>query len=79
MSEVLKSFITIIISGLTDFAKGIGAAINDTVTSLCLVTSEQGAVTGLSTFGGVLAIFAGISLAVGITTLIFHFVKGLGK
>ncbi len=79
MSEVLKSFIAIIISGLTDFAKGIGTAINDTVTSMFLTTSEQGAVTGLSTFGGVIAIFAGIALAVGITTLIFHFVKGIGK
>lgn len=79
MSEVLKSFIVIIISGLTDFAKGIGTAINDTVTAMFLTTSEQGAVTGLSTFGGVIAIFAGIALAVGITTLIFHFVKGIGK
>lgn len=79
MSEVLKSFIQIFISGLTDFAKGIGAAINDTVASMFLVTNEAGTVTGLSTFGGVLAIFAGISLAVGITKLIFHFVKGLGN
>lgn len=37
------------------------------------------AVTGLSTFGGVVAIFAGVALAVGLTSLVFHWVSNIGK
>ena len=44
-----------------------------------LATGENGTVTGLSTFGGVVAIFAGVALAVGLTSLVFHWVSKIGK
>jgi hypothetical protein len=58
-------------------ATGIGTGLQSAVESLFLTTSE-GAVTGLSTFGGVVAIFGGIALAVGFTTLIFNWIKSIG-
>lgn len=42
------------------------------------VDSTTHAVTGLSVFGGVLAIFAGISLCVGITTRVYMWISSLG-
>lgn len=42
-----------------------------------LDTSVEGT-TKLSMFGGIIAIFAGISLAVGLTTLVTKFIMSLG-
>lgn len=57
MSAVLSEFIQILIGGITDIAQGIGSGVNQYVSDLFLVTGTDGAVTGLSTFGGVIAIF----------------------
>lgn len=79
MSAVLKEFITLLVSGISELATGIGSGVNGFVTDLFLKTSDAGAITGLSTFGGVVAIFGGISLATGITTLIFNWVRSIGN
>ena len=52
---------------------------NGFVKDLFLEVDAQGAITGLSTFGGVVAIFGGIALAVGITTLIFNWIRSIGN
>lgn len=78
MSSVLTEIITLLTSGLTAMGTGIGKGLNDIVTSMFLVKAESGGGTTLSTFGGIIVVFAGIGLAVGLTKLIYHFICSLG-
>lgn len=79
MAEVLSEFVKILVSGIVDLAKGIAHGVTEMATALFLKTGEAGAVTGLSTFGGILAIFAGLSLAIGITTKVYTWITSLGN
>ena len=79
MTAVLTEFVQILVGGIVDLAKGIANGVAEMATALFLKTGEQGAVTGLSTFGGIVAIFAGLALAVGITTKVYLWVTSLGK
>ena len=78
MSAVLNEIITTLTSGISQMATGIGTGIGNLVTEIFLKVDESGAVTGLSTFGGVIVIFAGIGFAVGLSKLVVHWVSGLG-
>lgn len=79
MTAILTEFIQLLVGGISELAKGIGTGVNGFVKDLLLVTESNGTVTGLSTFGGVVAIFGGIALAVGITTLIFNWIRSIGN
>lgn len=79
MSEVLTEFIGLIGGGITTLAKSVGSGLNTAVKEMFLAVNETGAVTGLSTFGGIIAVFAGVALAIGLTTKIFMFITSLGK
>ena len=79
MGDILSEFIKLLVGGISDLATGIGSGVNGFVKDLFLEVDAQGAITGLSTFGGVIAIFGGIALAVGITTLIFNWIRSIGK
>lgn len=79
MSAVLVEFIQLLVAGIAELASGIGTGVNQYVQDLFLVVDNTGAVTGLSTFGGVTAIFGGIALAVGLTTLIFNWIRSIGN
>lgn len=79
MATVLTEFINILVGGVTQMATGLAGGIVAMAKALFLeVNAETGAVTGLSIFGGVIAIFAGISFAVGITTRVYLWVTSLG-
>lgn len=77
MGNVLTEFVELLIGGIVELGSGIAQGANQMVTDLFLTTTEGA--TGLSTFGGVLAIFAGVSLAVGFTTLIFNWIRSIGN
>lgn len=79
MGDILSEFIQLLVGGIKDLAIGIGTGVNGFVKDLFLEVDAQGAITGLSTFGGVVAIFGGIALAVGITTLIFNWIRSIGN
>lgn len=79
MSAVLTEFIGLLVGGISELAGGLGTGIQQYVTDLFLTTGESGTITGLSTFGGVVAIFGGIALSVGLTTLIFNWVRSIGN
>lgn len=69
----MTEIVTLLTSGIVQFGSGLGQGISSFVEELVL--NEAGT---LSSFGGIVVIFAGISLAVGITALVFRFVTSLG-
>lgn len=79
MGTVLNEFVETLVGGISGIATGIGTGVNNFVQDLFLTVDAQGAVTGLSTFGGVVAVFGGISLAVGLTTLVFNWIRNIGN
>lgn len=76
MVEILNEIIDLLVGGLTSMAEGIGSGLNDMATSL-FVTNVDG-VESLSTFGGIIAIFGGIGLCVGLTTMVTKWIMSLG-
>lgn len=75
--SILSEITEILVGGLTNLATGIGSGLNEMVTAAFIKTGEGGA-QSLSTFGIVIAVFAGIGLAVGLTTLVTKWVMSLG-
>lgn len=79
MGEVFGEFTEILVGGVPALGSGIGTGVNEFVTDLFLKVSETGTIEGLSMFGGVTAIFGGVGLAVGLTTLIFNWIRSIGN
>ncbi len=77
MAQLLNQIVELLVGGITGMATGLGRGINQYVTDLFIVTGESG-VMSLSSFGGMVAIFGGIALAVGITRRIFNWLISLG-
>lgn len=57
MSTALSEFVQILVGGIQQLATGIAQGVSAMAQELFLETAE-GAVTGLSVFGGIVAIFA---------------------
>lgn len=78
MQNLINEIVTGLTSGITSFATAFGTGIQNIVTSLfCEMT--EGQITGLSSFGIVVIVFAGVSLVIGITTRIFMWITSLGN
>ena len=78
MAEVLNEIITLLTSGISGIATGIGDGLGNLVESIFLKVGSEGTVEGLSVFGGVIVIFAGVGFAVGLSKLVVHWISGLG-
>ena len=78
MIGVLEEIIDLLTSGISGIATGIGDGLGNLVESIFLKVGSDGAVEGLSVFGGVIVIFAGVGLAVGLSKLVVNWVSGLG-
>ena len=78
MSAILTEIITILVAGISGIATGIGEGLTTLVTSIFLETGAEGAMT-LSTFGGLIVVFAGISLAIGLSRWVVNWVTSLGN
>ena len=84
MASVLQEFVEILVSGISSLATGIANGIVAMAKALFLEVSVDSTthvetVTGLSVFGGIVAIFAGLALAIGITTRVYTWVTSLGN
>lgn len=77
MGEILTEFIGLLVGGISELATGIGTGLNNAVTAMFLETAEG--VTSLSTFGGMVAIFGGIALAIAFVTMVFHWLESIGN
>ena len=78
MKEVLAEIIDLLTGGISGIASGIGDGLGNLVESIFLKVGTDGTVEGLSVFGGVIVIFAGVGLAVGLSKLVVHWISGLG-
>ena len=77
MSAVLQEIITLLTSGLTQMATGIGGGLKALVEAIFLDTS--GSTPALSVYGGVVVIFAAISLSIALCSRVFAWVTTLGN
>lgn len=75
--EILNSIITILVGGITGVAEGIGAGLSDLASNIFLTTAEGGG-SQLSVMGTLIVVFAGISLALGLSRWVLNFVTSLG-
>ena len=80
MSAVLTEIISLLVAGITGIASGIGGGLQSLVQEIFLTTTGTGeaATTSLSTFGAVIVIFAGVSLAIGLSRWVVNWVTSLG-
>ena len=78
MDIIVTTIITTLTSGITGMASGIGGGLGKLVEAIFLAVNEEGAVTGLSTFGSVIVIFAAVSLAIGLSRWVVNWVTSLG-
>lgn len=79
MEAVLKYIIALLTSGISQMATGIGTGLGNLVENIFLKVGENGEITGLSTFGSVVVIFAAIGLAIGLSKLVVHWISTLGS
>ena len=77
MSAVLQEIITLLTSGITQMASGIGSGLKALVTDIFLDTTGNS--TALSTFGGVIVIFGAIALAIGLSKFIVNWLTSWGN
>lgn len=77
MSDIIK----ILVGAIKEFATGIGEGLSSLAQSIFLVTTGEAAsaTTTLSVFGIVILIFAGVSLAVGLSRWVVNFITSLGS
>jgi len=80
MGSVLEDFVEILVNGIVTLGQGIATGVSSMASALFLeVDAGTGAVTGLSMFGGIVAIFAGLALAIAITTRVYVWITSLGN
>ena len=77
MEAVLTDIIALLVGGITGIATGIGQGLSNLVTSIFL--QGEGDAMALSVFGGVIVVFAGVSLAIGLSRWVTNWVTSLGN
>lgn len=80
MATALTEFLALLGEGIVTLAGYVASGVAEMAQALFLkVNATTGAVEGLSIFGGLIGMFAGVSLSIGITTKVFIWVTSLGK
>lgn len=74
MTAILQQIISILVAGITGIAEGVGQGLTTLAQNLFLGT-EAGT---LSVFGGLVVVFAGISLAIGLCRWVVDWITSLG-
>lgn len=76
MAAILSEIVSILTGGITGVASGVGQGVSTLVSDIFITTSEG--TSSLSVFGGVIVVFAGISLAIGLCRWVMNFLTSLG-
>lgn len=77
MENILTQIIELLTGGLTAIAGAIGEGLSEMVSKIFL--TGTGETQSLSVFGSVIVIFAGVSLAIGLSRWVTNFVASLGN
>lgn len=75
MTTILTEIVSLLTSGITTMAGAIGTGLQELVEAIFLAEGGQ----GLSVFGGVVVIFAGIALAIGLCRWVTNWLTSLGN
>lgn len=73
---ILTEIIGILVGGITGVAEGVGSGLQALATSIFL--EGTGETQSLSVMGTLIVVFAGISLALGLSRWVLNFVTSLG-
>lgn len=81
MTAVLQEIISLLVAGISQMATGIGTGLSALANAIFLETVGEGAsaTTQLSTFGGLIVVFGGIALAIGLSRFVVNWVTSLGN
>lgn len=80
MEGVLTEIISLLTGGIQGIASGVGQGLQSLVTAIFLTgTGTQADPYKLSVYGGVIIVFAGIALAIGLCKMIVTWVSSLGN
>lgn len=74
--NILTEIISILVGGITGVAEGIGGGLQSLATNIFL--EGTGDTQKLSVMGTLIVVFAGISLALGLSRWVLNFVTSLG-
>lgn len=77
MASILSEIVSILTGGITGVASGVGQGVSTLVSDIFIKTGEGGT-QSLSVFGGVIVVFAGIALAIGLCRWVMNFLTSLG-
>ena len=77
MTAILQEIISLLTGGITGIATGIGQGLSSLVTQIFVDTSGDS--MALSMFGGTIIIFAGVGLAIGLSTRVVTWLSSLGN
>ena len=76
MQAILTEIITLLFGGITGVATALGQGVSSLVSNIFVDSS--GTTQTLTVFGGIIAVFAGISLAIGLSRWVMNFLTSLG-
>lgn len=76
-TELVTEIVEILVSGISGIASGIGEGLSTLAQAIFMTTAEGGTQT-MSTFGILIVVFAGISLAIGLSRLVVSWISSLG-
>lgn len=74
MIAILQEIISILVAGISGIASGVGQGLT-TLAQALFLGSEPGS---LSVFGGLVIVFAGVSLAIGLCRWVVDWITSLG-
>lgn len=78
MASILSEIVSILTGGITGVASGVGQGVSTLVSDIFITTDATSGAQSLSVFGGVIVVFAGISLAIGLCRWVMNFLTSLG-
>ena len=76
MTGLLQEIVTLLVSGLNQFAVGFGQGVVSLVTAIMI--DNSGDSMKLSITGGVIVIFAGVSLCIALSRWVMNLITSLG-
>lgn len=80
MTAVLTEIINLLVGGITGISAGIGEGLSALAKDMFLTgAGTESDPYKLSIFGGLIAVFGGIALAIGLSRLVFNWITSLGN